>query len=229
MGEGICGSVRQVYHDTQGSGDHAVTATPLPDATQATASSTVGVSAPGRNQHSAAATVAVAPAPHAAAAAATPAVSDGNADRRPDYVMPVSLAADGSLPLRTPPEVMRIWIAPFVTKEGDLMMSGYVFTELRERTWQLGGQSVLGAGELRPVALDPVMPVPIAPQDPSHAAPQQQQPNAPAGTDMRNAGMTRIQPPEPTARPLLRTSTGAQPATPQGGFWQASPSGPAVQ
>lgn len=43
-----------------------------------------------------------------------------------------------TLPIRTPAQVMRIWVAPWENAEGDLMMSGLVYTEVQKRRWQVG-------------------------------------------------------------------------------------------
>ena len=41
-------------------------------------------------------------------------------------------------PIRTPPKVMRIWIAPWEDSDGDLQVSSYVYTELEPRRWMMG-------------------------------------------------------------------------------------------
>lgn len=41
-------------------------------------------------------------------------------------------------PIRSPAQVMRIWVAPREDTSGDLVMSGYVFTELEPRKWVVG-------------------------------------------------------------------------------------------
>ena len=48
---------------------------------------------------------------------------------------------DDPIPVRTPPQVMRIWVAPYEDKEGDFMMSGYIYTEVSPRRWTLGVNS----------------------------------------------------------------------------------------
>ena len=45
-------------------------------------------------------------------------------------------------PIREPARVMRIWIAPWEDKRGNLMVSGYVYTEVETRRWAIGGQSL---------------------------------------------------------------------------------------
>jgi conjugal transfer pilus assembly protein TraV len=42
------------------------------------------------------------------------------------------------IPIRTPAVVMRVWIAPWQDDAGDLMMPGYVMTEIEPRRWQIG-------------------------------------------------------------------------------------------
>ena len=41
-------------------------------------------------------------------------------------------------PIRTPSQIMRIWIAPWEDDDGDLNVSGYVYTELEPRRWMIG-------------------------------------------------------------------------------------------
>ena len=45
---------------------------------------------------------------------------------------------DDPTPIRTPAQVMRIWIAPWEDAEGDLMVSNYVYTEIEPRRWMIG-------------------------------------------------------------------------------------------
>ncbi len=45
---------------------------------------------------------------------------------------------DRPMPLRTPARVMRIWIAPWQDRDGDLVLSGYLYTEIESRRWLLG-------------------------------------------------------------------------------------------
>lgn len=50
-----------------------------------------------------------------------------------NYVAPA--LPDHPVPIRTPAQVMRIWIAPYVDTTGDLMAPGYVYTEIEPRRW----------------------------------------------------------------------------------------------
>jgi type IV conjugative transfer system lipoprotein TraV len=256
MGEGVCASVRQVYHDTQGhvspgrvaDGENGTGSPPVP------APGAVISGGQGGRSAAAGATMVPANASPAAPATATNAQAGGaqtgpaqaggadqpgagGGDRKDPYIIPVVLGPDGALPLRAPPEVLRIWIAPWVTKDGDLVMSGYVFTELRDRTWQVGGQSVVGAGDLRPASYEPVMaPVVNAPVPPGGAGTSRPAQGSPPGVtqagvtqaaapDMRGAGT----PVQTSQRPLVRTSAGPQPGAPGEGFWQTAPGGAPVQ
>jgi len=45
---------------------------------------------------------------------------------------------DDPTPIRTPSKVMRIWVAPWEDGDGDLNVSGFVFTELEQRRWMIG-------------------------------------------------------------------------------------------
>lgn len=58
---------------------------------------------------------------------------------------------DDPTPIRTPSEVMRIWIAPWEDDEGDLQVSGYVFTELEPRRWLIGQPAGRRAPSLTPL------------------------------------------------------------------------------
>lgn len=46
---------------------------------------------------------------------------------------------DDPTPIRTPAKVMRVWVAPWEDADGDLNVSGYLFTELEPRRWMIGG------------------------------------------------------------------------------------------
>lgn len=45
---------------------------------------------------------------------------------------------DQPVPIRTPANVMRVWIAPWEDKKGDLVVSGYLYTEIEPRRWVVG-------------------------------------------------------------------------------------------
>lgn len=54
---------------------------------------------------------------------------------------------DGPTPIRTPAQVMRIWIDSYEDKQGDLHVPGLVYTEIQERTWNLGQRAPDRAGQ----------------------------------------------------------------------------------
>ena len=53
-----------------------------------------------------------------------------------------TITPDYTLPIRTPATVMRVWIAPWIDSNDDLMMSGYVYTEIEKRRWMIGEPTV---------------------------------------------------------------------------------------
>jgi conjugal transfer pilus assembly protein TraV len=70
----------------------------------------------------------------AAPANATPTVS---AKGSTSETVPTPKIEDPT-PIRTPSQIMRIWIAPWEDDDGDLNVSGYVYTELEPRRWMIG-------------------------------------------------------------------------------------------
>ncbi|WP_162530866.1 type IV conjugative transfer system lipoprotein TraV [Rhodovastum atsumiense] len=189
MGTGVCGSVRQVYEATNNR-DHVNAGEIAPDAGggEPSASSGPTVGTAGGQPHP--------PTPSAASL----------------HVLPVALAGDGTLPLRSPPEIMRIWVAPWEDDKGDLMMSGYIFTELRERRWQIGSRPVVAFGGLRPVDVTA----------PSRAGTPAEKPGQMPPPSQRQMDAER-RPDVPPVRPVAAAAGGMQPAAPSGGFWQTAP------
>jgi len=57
-------------------------------------------------------------------------------------------------PIRTPAQVMRIWIAPWEDSDGDLMVSGYVYTELEPRRWMIGKTAPTVSPSLIPLQIE---------------------------------------------------------------------------
>ena len=64
---------------------------------------------------------------HAAAAAGDEVINN--------YVTPA--LPERPVPIRTPSQVMRIWVAAYVDSNGDYNAPGYVFTEIEPRRWVL--------------------------------------------------------------------------------------------
>ena len=53
-------------------------------------------------------------------------------------------------PIRTPARVMRIYLAPWVSEDGTLMMPTYLYTEIEPRRWTIGERvPATGAGTQR--------------------------------------------------------------------------------
>jgi conjugal transfer pilus assembly protein TraV len=121
IGEGVCASAREVYNVTNTKS--SVDAADVRSSLKGKVPATEDI---------------------VAARAATPSVISGP-------TIPTQTGAESIIPLRTPSVVMRIWIAPWETDSGDLVLSGYVFTELHERRWQIGAGQISDASSLRPV------------------------------------------------------------------------------
>lgn len=48
------------------------------------------------------------------------------------------------IPIRTPAQVMRIWVAPWEDTNGDLITTGYIYTEIEARKWVIGEEASQG-------------------------------------------------------------------------------------
>lgn len=62
--------------------------------------------------------------------------------RQPEIRRVVPRPASEVVPLRTPAQVMRIYVRPWESKDGDLHVPGYVYTEIVPRRWQIGDKAV---------------------------------------------------------------------------------------
>ena len=69
--------------------------------------------------------------------------------------LPIAFAptvrTDGSIPIRTPPRVMRILVGSWEDQRNTLHLAGYVFTEITPRQWQVGLPAPPGPATLRPL------------------------------------------------------------------------------
>lgn len=115
----------------------------------------------------------ISPGATAASAAAGPATGGG--------VWPVAVTSSAYgpaalLPLRTPAQVIRVWIAPWEDSGGNLILSGYVYSEVAPRRWQVGNTTI-GTG------VPQLAPVPFA----ARQAPRPAPPLREAGTPPRQA------------------------------------------
>jgi len=75
----------------------------------------------------------------------------------PPLQQPVPKIEDPT-PIRTPSQVMRIWIAPWEDAEGDLMVSNYVYTELEPRHWMIGKAAPTAHSSLIPLQVEQRLP-----------------------------------------------------------------------
>jgi conjugal transfer pilus assembly protein TraV len=66
------------------------------------------------------------------------------------------------LPLRTPSQVMRIWVAPWIDEQGDLITPSYLYTEIEPRRWTIGLSEVNAQPVLRPLASPQPTPSPYS-------------------------------------------------------------------
>lgn len=66
----------------------------------------------------------------------------------------VPLPARNPLPIRTQATVMRIWVAPWESADGDLNVPGYVYTEIQPRRWELGVSAPESQPTLRPLQVN---------------------------------------------------------------------------
>lgn len=55
------------------------------------------------------------------------------------------------VPIRTPAQVMRIWVAPWEDTNGDLIVTGYVYTEIEPRRWVIGDSTPEVEPVIRPL------------------------------------------------------------------------------
>jgi conjugal transfer pilus assembly protein TraV len=55
------------------------------------------------------------------------------------------------IPIRTQPQVMRIWVSPWEDNDGDLHADGFIYTEIEERKWNLGGRFSSPSGIIAPL------------------------------------------------------------------------------
>ena len=66
-----------------------------------------------------------------------------------NYVAP--RLPDRPIPIRTPAQVMRNWVAPWEDTNGDLIVTGYVYTEIEPRRWVIGDGAPQSEPVLRPL------------------------------------------------------------------------------
>lgn len=57
------------------------------------------------------------------------------------------------VPVRTPAQVMRVWIAPWEDKNANLKVSSYVFTEIEKRRWMYDMRGVARGESIQPLQM----------------------------------------------------------------------------
>ena len=80
--------------------------------------------------------------------------SVGRAELDPNDVVSNYVAPrlpDQPVPIRTPAQVMRVWIAPWEDDRGDLIVTGHLYTEVEPRRWVIGEQAANTQPSLRPL------------------------------------------------------------------------------
>lgn len=70
-----------------------------------------------------------------------------------NYVAP--RLPDRPIPIRTPSEVMRIWVAPWEDTNGDLIVTGYIYSEIETRRWVIGDAAETAPKTIRALQMTP--------------------------------------------------------------------------
>lgn len=78
------------------------------------------------------------------AVAAAPVVQGGER-----YVVP--RAARNPVPIRSQATVMRVWVAPWENSTGDLIVPGFMYTEIEPRRWEIGVPAPRPTPSIRPL------------------------------------------------------------------------------
>lgn len=86
-------------------------------------------------------------------------------------LLPEEGGAVAVLPLRTPPKVLRVWIAPWEDEQGRLHVPGFTYAEIEPRRWSIGQDDPEQGLRLRP--LEP--PTPPTPAPTPQMAPELQE------------------------------------------------------
>jgi conjugal transfer pilus assembly protein TraV len=61
------------------------------------------------------------------------------------------LGYTGPLPLRSAAQLMRVWLAPWESMDGALHLPTYLYAEVEERKWSIGGRKMNVAPQITPL------------------------------------------------------------------------------
>lgn len=67
---------------------------------------------------------------------------------------------DQPIPIRTQAKVMRIWMSSWEDEDGDLHADGFLYTEIEDRRWNLGGRFKSPGTALSPLTISTPTPLP---------------------------------------------------------------------
>lgn len=79
---------------------------------------------------------------------------DTKALEKNPFTRPAISSNSGPVPVLEEPQVMRVWIAPWVDDKKDLHWPSYLFTEVTPRRWSFGGVEFNSQKPLVPVEAD---------------------------------------------------------------------------
>ena len=116
---------------------------------------------------------------------------------------PEDAGAADIVPLRTPSQDLRVWIAPWEDTSGRLHVPGYTYAEIEPRRWSIGEAAATGGLRLEPLTQPP------PPAPPETRAPLQAR--APELQDAA-AGPPRRRQPSPPPTPRRQNDSATQPA-----------------
>lgn len=79
---------------------------------------------------------------------------DAKALEKNPFTRPAITSNSGPVPVLEEPQVMRVWIAPWVDDKKDLHWPSYLFTEVTPRRWTFGGVEFRSQKPLVPAEAD---------------------------------------------------------------------------
>ena len=116
---------------------------------------------------------------------------------------PEDAGAADIVPLRTPSQVLRVWIAPWEDTAGRLHVPGYTYAEIEPRRWSIGEGAATDGLQLKPLTQPPPPAPPETPAPLQVLEPELQ--DAAAGPPRRRR-------PSPPPTPRRQNDSATQPA-----------------